>query len=359
MTISLPDILDPSLPRVAGKRGRKQSSHASDLQLKNFRGSLPSPPPASLDNTKGFKNWLMLGNDQYGDCGPAATEHIRMVKALLSVANETATFASSFVLPNDTNTETLYFDYGVSQGEPGPNPDQGVDNKSWLTYLFNLTEAAKVIKGDDVVEWAFAELDASNPTEIRAAVMNYSCVLIGCALSDTAETEFENGQLWTISASEPADPQNGHDVVMAGWDANGEILLTWGAPQRATVAWETGEESAGDLEAWVLITKEDAERNGVDLAGLQAQIRSWGGTSNVPAPGPAPAPPPAATPPAPGPAPQPAPPAPRSDASSYPSGACASSSASTNSPASPQATEPPGSDPHPTAASARGRDFLR
>src|ERR1700722_1695695 len=148
MTTLPPDLLS-DFPRVAGKRGRKKVSHAPDLALKNYRGTLPSVPPPSLDNTKGFKNWLMLGNDTYGNCGPCATEHARIVKALPSVGPDgTASFGTGFVLPTTTNTETLYFDYGISQGEPGPNPDQGVDNKTWLTYLFNLTEAAKVINGD-------------------------------------------------------------------------------------------------------------------------------------------------------------------------------------------------------------------
>lgn len=56
-------------------------------------------------------------------------------------------------------------------------------------------------------------------------------------------------------------------------------IVTWGAGQECTVRWETAQAQAGDLEAWVFITAEDAQRNGVDLAALQAAIRNLGGTT--------------------------------------------------------------------------------
>ena len=68
-----------------------------------------------------------------------------------------------------------------------------------------------------------------------------------------------------------------YDIYLVKYDAEGETIVTWGADQECTVAWETGESLAGDLEAWVYITKEDAERNGVDLAALQQAIRDLGG----------------------------------------------------------------------------------
>lgn len=230
--------------------------------------------------------WGMLGNDQYGDCGPAATEHYRMAKA------GTADITNA----SDAATEALYFAYGRAQGEPGSHPDQGVDNASWLKWMF-----------DNGYITAYARVDANDADAVRMAMLNFSGVLVGCSLADQAEQEFNDHRPWTITAAERPDPQEGHDILLVAYDSAGETFVTWGALQRATVAWESGEAHAGDLEAWVIMTNEDAARNGVDLDALRAQISAWGGESVAP-PTPAPAPAPSPAPqPEPSPSPEPTP----------------------------------------------------
>lgn len=270
--------------RIAGQRGRRPSPKTPQLHLRRFAPA-PSTPPPSGDVSGGIVDWGMLANDQLGDCGPAATEHYRMAKAGSIAVSPPATTAY---------TAQLYFAYGVAMGE-GPQADQGVDNLTWLKWMF-----------DNGHILGFARLDATNAAEIRMAMLNFGGVLIGCSLADTAEQEFNNGQPWTISAQEQPDPQEGHDILLVKYDAAGETLVTWGALQRATIAWETGEAHAGDLEAWVILAAEDVARNGVDIAALQAEIAALGGTV-APTPKP-PAPVPAPTPaPSPGPAPSPSP----------------------------------------------------
>ena len=170
-----------------------------------------------------------------------------------------------------TYTLASYYAYGRAMGEPGSDPDQGVNNSTWLKFLFD----QGMIEG-------YAELDATNADEIHMAMLNFDGVLIGCDLTSDAEQEFANHQPWTITASEQPSPKGGHDIYLVKYDtaAGTETIVTWGANQDCTVAWETGQVQAGDLEAWVFISAEDADRNGVDLATLQQAIRSLGGVAN-------------------------------------------------------------------------------
>ena len=73
-------------------------------------------------------------------------------------------------------------------------------------------------------------------------MLNFNGVLLGCSLTDNAEQEFNDQQPWTITASEHPDPQEGHDIYLVKYDtqADTETIVTWGADQICTVAWETG-----------------------------------------------------------------------------------------------------------------------
>jgi hypothetical protein len=236
-------------------------------------------------------------------------EHGRMAKAALGSSNGVGNFPASFHLPSDTNTQDWYAALQTFMGVVPPLPGNGVDNLTMLKWLYDAT-GGLLPKGDDVEEWAFAELNATNPDAIRAAMLNFRGVLVGCSLTDQAENEFNNSQPWEVTPQEQPDPSMGHDILLVAYDQLSYKFVTWGATQLALVDWELGEVQAGDLEAWVFITQEDADRNGVDMQALKAEILALGGTQDVP-PGPAPD----APPPQPGPAPQPspAPPAPLPD----------------------------------------------
>lgn len=247
------------MTRPYGKRGLRPSPPTPELRLARFRAAAPAPP--SGDVTNGITDWQMLGNDTYGDCGPAATMHNLMAKAATA-----GVYEADFVLPTDQSTESLYFAYGIAQGEPGPQPDQGVDNATWLKYLFD----QGVIEG-------YAQLDPANSDEVHEAMITFNGVITGVQLTDDAEQLFAEHQPWTTAQGETADPSLGHDILLVAYDANGETYVTWGALQPSTAGFD----AACVQDRWVIITKQDAERAGVDFAALQAAIRSWGGTQTA------------------------------------------------------------------------------
>jgi hypothetical protein len=255
--------------RFAGRRGRKSPSHAPTLHLRNFAAA-PSKPPPQGDVTGGITDWGMLGNDAHSDCGAAAFQHGRMAKSGRNVLNDNGTELAADSQQATDFTLSSYYAYGRSIGESGEQPDQGVQNATWLKFLFD----QGMIEG-------YAELDATNADEVHMAMLNFNGVLLGCDLTDDAEEKFKDHRPWTITARDQPDPREGHDIYLVKYDTETEMetIVTWGADQECTVRWETAQVHAGDLEAWVFITAEDAQRNGVDLAALQAAIRSLGGST--------------------------------------------------------------------------------
>jgi hypothetical protein len=242
--------------RVAGKRGRRKPSHEPTLHLRRFAPA-PSKPPPSGDVSGGITDWGMLGNDQYSDCGAAAFQHGRMAKSGRNVLNDNGQELAADSQEATDYTLASYYAYGRAMGEPGQDPDQGVDNATWLKFLF----------------------DQKMIDEVHIAMLNFNGVLIGCNLTDDAEQEFNDHKPWNVTPTDRPDPREGHDIYLVKYDENGETMVTWGADQQCTVAWGQGERFAGDLEAWVFITSEDAQRNGVDLPALQQAIRDLGGNA--------------------------------------------------------------------------------
>lgn len=311
-------------PRKAGRRGLRAISHRADLLLHKYRGRQSEQgrtAPESHDSTQGLEDFGMLGNDEHSDCGAAMVEHVRMLKALLSVLAGVPTYEPGFVVPTTEHTLDWYYAYGVAQGEAGPQPDQGVDNATMLQFLFNITEGkVPTPAGDDVQAWAFVELDGSDLNELKCAVVDFGAVLMGQCLPDNAEQDFEAQPPvpWTIDAGDPADPNEGHDTAFCKYDATLGWSITWGGVQPFTLpTYLTGEEAAQALDCWAMVTEEDVKNGKLtseQFDALVAQCRAGGTVApDVPNPTgtePEPDPEPKPDPPKPDPSLPPAPPLP-------------------------------------------------
>jgi hypothetical protein len=258
------------MTRKAGLRGLRPSPPIPELRLSKFlTAPLPAPPPAA-DVSNGVTDWGMLGNDTYGDCGVAAYGHYLMAQAATN-----GVYEPGFAVPTTANIESLYFAYGIAQGEPGPNPDQGVDNATFLKYLY-----------DQALIEGFAQLDHTNSAEVQSAMIAFQGVFTGVQLDDDAESDFEaEPQIpWGSSPGDVPDPNDGHDTLLVYFDPTGGKLITWGDAQPFVLEFE----QQNITDQWVIFTKELAERAGVDITACQAAIEGWGGVISPPSP---PAPP--------------------------------------------------------------------
>ena len=248
--------MDTNNLRLPGKRGKKPARHVDTIALHQFKRIEDVAVPTSGDVTNGVTSWGMLGNNQYGNCGVAAFEHLCMAKAATN-----GVYASDFVVPTMQSTVDLYFAYGADQGE-GPNADEGVENATWLSWLFK----KNLIEG-------YAEIDVASPgaaDRVHAAMNQFGGVLVGVQLTADAEQLFGAGQPWTTANGETPQANMGHDVALVKYDENGDTFVTWGALQASTIDWD----SACIDEAWVFVNRDDAERSGYDFDALLAALKT-------------------------------------------------------------------------------------
>lgn len=262
--------------RIAGKRGLRKSPPRPELRASLFMAEIPIQP-AKGDVTGGITAFGMDHNDQYGCCGPAATDHINMCKTLAGAlasgydaanAITAAAAVSGQLLPGAPGVLPAYFAYGIAQGEPGPDPDEGVDNDSWLAYCFK----------QGWIDW-YCQLDPTNANEIRWGVNEAKGVLLGVELNDQAEQQFENDQPWNVGPGDEPDPNEGHDIAVVKYGQPGLEVVTWGALQHTTIRWDEAEEQVWD--AWIFGTTTDAERLGINYSALLATITELGGTEKA------------------------------------------------------------------------------
>lgn len=243
-------------------------------------GQVPAHP-ATADNASRITAWGMLGNQKYGDCGPAGVEHQRMqVTAYLTdtpyVATDTATLAFyQLVVPG--------FDPATDAG------DDGVVLQDMLQVA-----AKRGVGGATPV--AYARVDHTNLDEIRAAIALFGSVLFGVDLQVTQQNQ-------TVWDYDPAEEWGGHCVLAVRYDGPADAadigVVTWGEVVGCTDAFLAHQLQ----EAWAVIWPEhlgSAEFTaGVDLAALAADYRALTGRDLPVPPQPTPpTPPPAPAPPA-------------------------------------------------------------
>jgi len=267
-------LTTPSVPRVAGKRGRIRSEPVALLYIHEYaRQPLPAAVyPVDVRGGIADDAWGMLGNgpdptctiapDGVGDCGFAGRQHARMAKA--AVYRQTETWETS----NQLVTEYLKYDHGQ---------DDGVSLPAALLAWY---KAGKIL--------AWAPVDVNDPAAVDAAMQAFNGIYAGVDLTDDADDLFEQQQPWTTENGEQPDPQDGHCIVKVY--ANGgptpddrDGWVTWGAFQKSTTDWT----KACLTEAYVIITSED-EAAKVDMAALTADIEALGGTGPKGSPVPAP-----------------------------------------------------------------------
>jgi hypothetical protein len=223
------------------------------------------PLETDWDGTSGITDWGMDGNDQWSCCGGSATDHGNMAK----VGNVSQ--LDQLGRPKFAGTLPTYWAYGLAMGETGTpphdpsQPDQGVDNRTWLGFLFE----NEIIDG-------YGEIPVDQIGRYAAQGVG---VLLGVSLSDNAEQEFEAvPPIPWGSAGDTPDPNEGHDVWLIKYhpaDGSGAVI-TWGKVQPFDPAFH------GNIrDAWVIFDEEDADRVGYNWPAIQTVLTEIHGTSRA------------------------------------------------------------------------------
>jgi len=180
-------------------------------------GALPTFPaevvPPSIAST-------MLLNDQYGNCTIASALHL--------VQSWTKANGSE-VVPTDAQALEGY--EGACGFNPAdPNTDQGGVELDVLNYW------RAVGIGNHKIA-AFVALDPLNWDHVRAACFLFGGCYIGLALPKSCEGR----GAWRLDLSgQSGNPSpgsyGGHAVPIVGYNAEGPIVITWGAPLQ--MSWD-------------------------------------------------------------------------------------------------------------------------
>lgn len=233
------------------------------LRLSAHLAKAPAPPQA-VKWFSPYMFWGMQGNDEWGDCTCAANAHI--------VEQQTGLGDKKEIRVSTSQTLAMYsklFGFDPNAGPPGENPtDQGGTVQGALEGL----------RKDGLAGWkiaAFAELDASNLTEVKQAIAEFGCVDIGVNLPESAQEQFAENEPWTVVKGSPIE--GGHDIVLMGYDKNYFYASTWGAFVAISYEWlrEYME------EAWAPIAKDwVSETGGLSLEAFGEEFTALTGEPN-------------------------------------------------------------------------------
>lgn len=226
----------------------------------------------------------ILGNDRWGDCGAAMIAH----------ADQTYTGANG--AESTFNTNALVNQYLARSGG-----DNGLDEADVIAI------GKAGIAGDpQAVIYDAIDIDPGDHAGLQAAIQQYGGVWLAMSCPDEWINDFDPAG-GTVFDAAPANPNNGHYVLLNGVDAKGRYRLqTWGS-----WAWLTPSGLDGcQPQTTVAFSPRWFGAKGVDPTGATyaAKARLWAALGgNALPPGPTPAPTPEPAPPGPTPPPKPDP----------------------------------------------------
>jgi len=191
-------------------------------------GQTLPPPPPTVNWTAGMPaNLGMMLNDSLGDCTCAAFYHAIQVW--------TFNGAGKMDTEPDPDVEALYVDAcGYNPQVPGEGP--GGNEQSVLTYILK-TGAPTGPKGATRQKiTAFVEVDPRQVDDVKRTINDCGVAYIGFNVPESIDPEtMVPPPVWVYDPKK-AKSVGGHAVVLAGYDANGARVISWG--QYYTMTWE-------------------------------------------------------------------------------------------------------------------------
>ncbi|HYB09537.1 MAG TPA: hypothetical protein VEJ16_07695 [Alphaproteobacteria bacterium] len=192
-------------------------------------GQALSPPPAQVNYTTDMPTNLgMMLNDKLGDCTCAAVYHA------IQVWSFNATGGKAMQTEPDKDVEQLYIlACGYNPRVPGEGP--GGNEQHVLTYLLN-KGAPFGPKGQAAHKIAaFVEVDPRNTDDVKRTINDCGVAYIGFNVPQyIVPSGGQPPAVWDVQNTD-TNIVGGHAVVLAGYNANGARLISWG--QLYSMTW--------------------------------------------------------------------------------------------------------------------------
>jgi hypothetical protein len=206
---------------VFGRLPRKFDPRVPHRSALRSAGVTPPPPPEAVDYTASLpENLGMMANDKIGDCTCAAYYHARQVW--------TNNAQGVMVTEPDRNVKRMYME--ACGYIPGFYDPGGVE-QDVLHYL--LTRGAPIgPKGrqrDKIL--AYVEVDPKDTLDVKSTI--YECGVAYIGFPVPANVSYNN-PVWDYDPK-AAMTRYGHAVILAGYNEQGAIAISWG--RRYLMTW--------------------------------------------------------------------------------------------------------------------------
>lgn len=176
------------------------------------------PPPTHVDWTANMPRDLgAMLNDRLGDCTCAAFYHALQVWTI----NASGTMATQ----PDADVEQLYVEAcGYDPETPGEGP--GGNEQAVLTYLMKKgAPTGPEGKGRNRIT-AFVEVDPRLTDDVKRTINECGVAYIGFNVPRWLLQS--QPKVWDVQSGD-ATIEGGHAVILAGYDAHGARVISWGA----------------------------------------------------------------------------------------------------------------------------------
>lgn len=233
-------------------------------------GQTLPPPPPSVDYTQGMPGDLgMMLNDRLGDCTCAAFYHALQVWTF----NATPPMDTE----PDNDVEELYEQAcGYDPNTPGEGP--GGNEQHLLTFILRTGAPTGPDGAGRQKIAAFVEVDPRNTDDVKRTINDCGVAYIGFQVPQFLTPP--GGlppQVWDVGGGDTSIV-GGHAVVLAGYDAIGFRVISWGGYYTMTYAFfaQYVDEVYALADArW--IAAKGTSPAGLSLADLEAQMKALKG----------------------------------------------------------------------------------
>jgi hypothetical protein len=233
-------------------------------------GQTPAAPPPAIDWTHGMPSGLgMMLNDRLGDCTCAAFYHALQVWSYNA--------GGALQTQPDADVERLYvLACGYNPRVAGEGP--GGNEQHVLTYL--LQSGAPVgPKGQARQKIAaFVEVDPRNLDDVKRAIVDCGLAYIGFNVPQFLMPASGPPPLvWDVQSTQ-TQIIGGHAVVLAGYDARGARVISWGSYY--TMTWAFFAQYVDEVyaiadAAWM--DSKGTSPGGLSLDELEVQMKALSG----------------------------------------------------------------------------------
>lgn len=231
---------------MPGKRlGRRP--HDPDrpvLRLSRLLTGVTPDHPATVDHFGLIppSRWGMLGNDQYGDCGPADIWHDRML---------VAKYLGGIDIQPDTNA---VLDLYRRSGNPRfPSDDNGVVMADMLSETHKNGVGPVGARTKCI---AYAQVNVADLDEVHAALAIFGSLSVGADMREIQQKQTDAGDPWDYDANSP--DWGGHAFLAGRYTGETTAgrpdigVISWGKPIGTTNRFWAQQAQ----EAWVVVWPE-------------------------------------------------------------------------------------------------------